>query len=237
MAAAVNGGKPWRRGVRICSIVRNGMGYLPRHFAQVERLEATLRVRDIPVQVWLCEGDSSDGTWEYLIAQAHVRPLRLFQYCHGGPAFGSVDNPTRWRNIARTWNYLFDQMRRDRWGHAVIYVEADLIWEPGTMLRLLGHLAAVDAVAPMSMRGDIFYDTWGHRAQNEHFTNFPPFHPLLEGWEGGLLRLESAGSCTVMRSAVADVCTFDERDAMLGQSMAAQGFGLWLDPGVRVEHP
>lgn len=224
------------RNVRVTSIVRDGMGYLPRYFDQLNWLAAELETRGYEMDTCVCEGDSKDGSWEYLTSLHELFPLWLYKFDHTGPKFGSVSHPTRWQNIARTWNFLFEEIKHDEFD-ALIYVEADLIWQPDTMLKLIDDLKQVPAVAPMSMMGNIFYDTHGHRADGVNFTNWAPFHQRLVGNTGELIKLDSAGSCKVMRAEVAKSCRFSEVDAMLGHDIYAKGYSLWLDPCVKVEHP
>jgi hypothetical protein len=107
------------------------------------------------------------------------------------------------------------------------------------MLALLEDLEQVPAAAPMSMhQAGFFYDTWGHRAAGGRFLSTPPYHPGLATLPAGnLFKLDSAGSCKVMRGEVAKRCRFSEEDAMLGHDIYAKGFSLWLDPALKVVHP
>ena len=219
------------------NIVRNAGGYLDRYLAQVEALRTALGERGHELRVRVVEGDSTDDTFDRLVsATMQHAGMSIWRHDHGGPAFGSIDDPVRWANVARTWNYLLDRIRVEAFD-ALILAEADLIWQPGVMLQLLGHLASVPAVAPMVMMDGIFYDTWGHRAQGQHFTNAAPFHPALVHNRGELMQIDSAGNCIVMRGDVAKACRLCEQDAMLGHDIYARGYSLWLDPTVRVDHP
>jgi hypothetical protein len=223
----------------LASIMRNGCGYLDRYLAQVQALRSMLEARSDTLINVVAEGDSTDETWPRLqrAAAAQVGRMRALKLDHGGPEFGSIDNPTRWQNIARTWNRLFDRIQ-DIDGDALIYVEADLVWKPETMVALLAHLdAGYDAVAPMSMMGDWFYDTWGHRAQGRNFRSSAPYHDGLVGLEPGqLLQIESAGSCKALRWPIVQQCRFSEVDAMIGHSLYQNGYSFWLDPSLAVRH-
>ncbi len=189
------------------------------------------------MRIRVVEGDSTDGTFDQLVdATLTTAGLSIWRRDHGGPAFASVDDPVRWANIATTWNYLYDRIQAETFD-AVICVEADLIWDAGVMLQLIGHLATVPAVSPMCMRGDIFYDTWGYRAQGRNFQNDRPYHPALEHHEGELMQIDSAGSCIVMRGELARRCRFATADAMLGHDIYGRGYSLWLDSTIRVDHP
>jgi hypothetical protein len=229
--------------VAMASILRNAEGYLERYLRQAAGLREVLAARGDSLVMRVGEGDSADNTWARLVEAVRDTPgLAIYKLDHGGPSFGSIDDPTRWANIARTWNRLFERIKEDDFD-ALIYVEADLIWEPLTMVRLLQRLndtsRAVDVVSPLSMHmGGFFYDTWGYRANGQRFGPNAPYHPGLASLPaGGLLRLESAGSCKVMRDVVARQCRFSERDAMLGPAVNAKGYGFWLDPSQAVFHP
>lgn len=234
--------------VAITSIVRNGMGYIDRYVNQVGELARLLYENgEHDLDVYIAEGDSTDGTWEWLQAWSadHVNPheygVTAIKADHGGPVFGSVDNAERWRNIARTWNKLYQLVALHR-PDAVIYVEADLFWQPETMQRLLDHLTTVPAVAPLSLHRPtgFFYDTWGHRgADGGNFGPHKPYHSSLATWTpaDGLVPIRSAGSCKVLRGEIVGRCWFNETDAMLGHDLYAKGYSLWLDPSLSVMHP
>lgn len=230
--------------VIITSIVRNGMGYLDRYVSQVGALVASLERNGHTSAVIVAEGDSTDGSDQWLQDFMVRSPfsMTVYQFPHGGPAFGSVDNPTRWQNIARTWNALYGQLSvRARGDDVIVYVEADLHWTVETMCRLIGHVEdGLLAVSPMCyLSNGVFYDTWGHRGMDGvHFSHVSPYHNSLVGVpNGGLVRISSAGSCMVMRGIVAMRCKFNEQDAMLGHDIYAQGYELWLDPTLKVIHP
>jgi hypothetical protein len=229
--------------VVLASIMRNGSGYLDRYFSQAAALREVLANQGHTLLMRVAEGDSSDDTWARLIEAVRDTPgMAVYKLDHGGPEFGSIDDATRWRNIARTWNSLFERIKEDDFD-ALIYVEADLLWEPLTMVRLLDRLderlRPVDVVSPMSMHvAGFFYDTWGYRAGGQRFGPNPPYHPQLAGRAAeNLLRLDSAGSCKVMRDEVARRCRFSEADAMLGHDIKAKGYFFYLDHSLAVYHP
>jgi hypothetical protein len=216
------------------------MGYVERYMEQAGELARAIEGAGDTFYLVMAEGDSTDGTGAWLAEYIQRAPFAgaIFTLPHGGPVFGSENNPTRWRNIARTWNGLYSQLGQfvgpnDR----VIYVETDLIWNVDTMLRLLNHVkGGLDAVSPMSFHGSVFYDIWGYRGMDAwHFSGAPPYHHSLNG--GELVQILSSGSCMVMSGQVALTCRFAEQDAMLGHSIYDNGFKLWLDPTLRVDHP
>lgn len=223
----------------LASIMRDATPYLDRYMAQVDELRQALAQRGDTLINVVCEGDSKDDTWAHLLNyyQSVKDGFRFFNFSHGGEKFGSVDHPTRWQNIARTWNHLLNRIS-DLEFDAFIYIESDLFFSSDTMLKLLKHLDDVPAVAPMSMLSDtVFYDTWGHRANGSHFQNNQPYHPVLVDWTDGLIQLDSAGSCKVMRAEVAKSCRLSEQDAMMGHDIYKNGYSLWLDPTLKIQHP
>ena len=208
----------------LASIFRDSAAYVDRYFAQVDALR-----QHIPVTLYLAEGDSTDGTW-VVLNERTTDDDYLFQIAHGGPKIGSVNNPQRWKQIAYVCNGLLDSIPQQ--GN-LIYVESDLIWEPETMLTLLGDLTVVDAVAPQSVTGSRFYDTWGYRTmEDKHFPGYVlPDGPLIE--------ILSAGSCIAMRPEVYRDCRFTEDEGIVGfgKEIHKEGMKLFLDPSVKVVHP
>lgn len=211
----------------LASAFRNGESYVERYFAQVNELR-----RHIPIQLRIAEGDSTDDTYQAIESYLQDGD-ELYQISHGGQVYGSVDSPDRWGQIAYVWNALFDKIEPQG---PMILVEADLVWQPETMLTLGDHLSSVDAVAPLSMAGDRFYDTWGHRGTDGiMFAGQPPFHQSISG----LTEIDSAGSCIVMREHVYRDCRFGPTDGIVGfgNDIRAKGYHLFVDPSVRVDHP
>jgi hypothetical protein len=152
---------------------------------------------------------------------------------HGGPAWGSVDDPARWTALSWCCNGVRDAITDEG---ALIYVESDLVWQPETMIRLLDHLDEHHpAVAAMCFTsGGHFYDVWGHIKDGTQFGPFPPYHEGLA--PEGLTLIDSAGSCIVMRGDVARVAKFGPHDCVrgLGRNIYAHGFSLWIDPQAKV---
>lgn len=232
--------------VALGSIFRNSTGYLARFFAQAAALSHLLDKSGHSLRLILAEGDSSDGTWDEIKAglkAAGIRAFTVIKREHGGPEFGSVEDEMRWRQISFVCDGVLEQVSDD--DDALIYVESDLIWEPGMMASLIGALTwqDVDAVAPMCFhRTGFFYDIWGYRRGGARFSTHPPYHPdlELESARGRLIKLDSAGSCIVMRGEVARKCRFDPAEkGIVGfcENLRSQGFTLWLDPSLRVIHP
>jgi hypothetical protein len=238
--------------VLLGSIFRNSAHYVDRYFAQVNDLSAELAERGIILRLVLVEGDSVDRTWaalfDYTWRAGEPWPawgdrLTLLKREHGGPPWGSVDDPARWRALAWCANGVLEGLRQD--DDAVIYVESDLLWGPQMMCALLGHLErGVPAVAPLCFTtAGNFYDIYGHRGMDGvPFSPLPPYHSDIEHWqEGQLVKVRSAGSCVAMRPEVARYARFgeDPPDCVLGlgRTIWSAGYSLSVDPTLRVVHP
>lgn len=221
----------------VCSIVRDGMKYLPLYFHNLKSIAEKL---DIIIDVCICEGDSTDNTYDYLLNMAtNCTWLRVFKYDHKGKKYGSVNVAERWKNIAKTWNYMLDQIKDDLHVYnGCMYLESDLYIDENTVKLLLDDLDTYDAVAPLSlaMEEDRFYDTWGHRAFGVNFVFVYPYHKLYTTY-GRFFPLESAGSCIMMRPEVLKICRVAEHDAMIGHDIIKYNFSFVLDKETNVYHP
>lgn len=219
------------------SIFRNSSHYLHRYFSQAYRLREELKERGDSLRLVLVEGDSSDDTWEALAKWGRDFDLSRIKREHGGPPWGSVDDPARWRALSFCCNGVMEYITAG--DDAVIYVESDLHWEVPTMIRLLDQLDDDHpAIAAMCFTAlGAFYDTWGHRKNGKSFGPFPPYHAELKAHD--LTEIDSAGSCIVMRGDVARRVRFGPEDCVrgLGRSIWENGYSLWIDPHARVVHP
>lgn len=217
------------------SIVRDGASYLPRYFEQLRSL-----TNDYEIGLAICEGDSTDSTLAVLNHAQVNEPFNiyLYNYSHNGPKFGSVDNPTRWTNIAKTWNYMLNNIGNEFQEYdCFCYMEADLIWNKDTIDKLVEGMEDFDCVAPMSMLGqEWFYDTWGHRSNGMNFAAIYPYHPYFNNCLR-YMPLESAGSCILMKSKVAQTCRLNLKDAMIGHDIVKHGYSFVLDKTAIVNHP
>lgn len=218
--------------VTLISMMRNATSsptpYLERYCEQVDALGEL-----IDLQVVVAEGDSTDDTFAYLMDAPEIDDV--FKIDHGGPMFGSVDDPQRWKQVAYVYNTTLDRLNLDG---PLILVEADLIWQPKTMLGLLEDLKdpRVDVVAPLSVQDGHNYETWGHRWPDG--TCFPPELDRIVKGEG-LQPISSAGSCLAMSAPVALLARLGEDDGIVGfcRDLHEKGFTLYLDDRLRVEHP
>lgn len=229
--------------VVIASIFRDSASYIDRYVSQAAALRDALAARGDSLRGVWGEGDSNDRTDTILAEKARKRALTfdLIDVSHGGPKFGSVNVEQRWRQISYCCNAVLDTIPQS--ADVVVYVESDLIWPAETMLHLIDTLGdGIDVVSPMSMaNGETpprFYDTWGHRSGGTCLEPFAPYHPDLKA--GQLLKLDSAGSCLVLKGHVVQTTRFTPPELGIvgwGQDINAQGYSFFLDPDQSVWHP
>lgn len=213
----------------LASVFRDSAGYLDRYQAQIKALR-----EEMDVYVVAVEGDSRDDTWQLL----QDTDFYVLKSEHGGPSYGSTDHPVRWRQIASACNVaMIAATRLCEPDEPFCYIESDLIWEPETILTLVDDLTRVAAVAPMSMCQGRFYDTWGYRRNGERFVAEAPYHPRIT--TDSLTPIESAGSCFVTLGHYLPFLNFSPDTCIrgIGQSLSDNGWQLFLDPTVSVEHP
>jgi hypothetical protein len=195
-----------------------------------------------PLHLVAAEGDSTDGTYELLVTAMTERQLlgTVLRVDHGGPKFGSVNDPVRWTQIALVWNTVMDRVTQDiSSGDRFLAIESDLVAPVDTFTTLLNDLKDYPAVSPMSMHGPtgMFYDTYGHVKNGIRFKPWPPHHPDVNG--DRFVEIDSSGSCWAMRSEVVPTTRFSPEDCPrgIGRTLKAHGYALWLDQSVDVIHP
>lgn len=228
--------------VVIVSTFRDATGYLDLYFAQVDALVKRLRERGDTPMLILGYGDCTDGT-EAALFDAVIQNYGalLIDVSHGGRAFGSVEHPERFRQLAYVGNRLWQAIPDD--ADVVVLVESDLLWDARTLLTLIDHTATYPAIAPMIFDvapPDRFRDVFAFRRNGVRFTNEPPYHPdLATVAPGELLQVDSAGSVLAMRGEWARRVRFPQEDVIVGlcRGLYESGGSVWLDPGLCVRHP
>jgi hypothetical protein len=210
---------------------RNAARHLPMYFSQVAALSALLQSAGHTLHLIAVEGDSTDQTFHLL--QRRLKTGLILRRSHGGPAWGSVDDPNRWIALGWVCNGILENVPFT--ADAVIYVDADLNWDARIMLRLLQNLQHVPAVSPLVVvpSGE-FYNTWAFRLHGQSFSPHPPFHPALRPDQ--LNEVDSTGSCIALRGTVARRVRFGFSDFTRGlcRNIREAGFSVWLDPQARV---
>lgn len=224
--------------VTILSCFRNAAGaQIARYFAQIDSLVCLLSKRGDTLQLVLGYGDSDDGTEADLYEEASHRMIEtvLLGVDHGGPHFGSIEHPERFRQLAYVGNQLLSCVLRS--ADVVGIVESDLIWEAQVLIDLMAHLQFCEAIAPMVMDGpNSFYDVYAYRKDGVRFTKTPPFH---RGVNGSVVKVDSAGSVLFMRGDLARLVRFPEEDVIVGlcRRIYELGGAIFLDPSLSVFHP
>lgn len=220
--------------VAICSLVRDGMAYLPSYRRQLECLQ--LPAGDT-WRLHILEGDSQDGSQEFLRQWADEDPRIQIGQEHVGDAVEQEDRAGRW---ARVGNACFQLIPPESSHSHVLWLEADLCFPPELLARLLAR--EVDIVAPMIYLGGVFYDTWGFRDTNgRRWTNTTPFHPDYKPFS--LMEMGSVGSCVLFRREVLDAGirfkgTY-ENGLLVGMCNDARvkGFRVFADTATAILHP
>lgn len=225
--------------VTILSAFRNAAGpQIARYFEQMDGLQALLHQRGDKLKLLLGYGDSTDGTGEALFDECSNRfDAHLLDVSHGGKAYGSIEHPERFKQLATIGNKLLDCV--DASADVLGVVESDLIWDAETMLRLIDHIQDYVAVAPMVMDlkpPDRFRDVYAFRRNGVRFTNHAPYHADLNG---EMLQVDSAGSVLFMRGELARKVQLPDEDVIVGlcRQLYEHGGAVYVDPTLKVVHP
>jgi hypothetical protein len=187
------------------------------------------------VRVIAVEGDSKDHTHDELIRLSSLMGVKLdVTTCnHGGPVFGSTEEPARLAALSKVGNCIFDQVTDT--DDVLVYVESDLQWRPKAILQLVVNAVdrtdGFDVFAPAVLAGQCFYDIWGFR-----YPNGARFSPFEKTMGLGITELSSVGSCLVMRRDVAKVCRIRNDYALVGwcEDARQQGFKIAMNPSTIV---
>lgn len=226
--------------VTLCSAFRSASRYLDRYFAQMAGLQACLEERGDSLRLILGEGDHADTT-RFLLPEAALDfDAEIVSLDHGQLDYGSVVHPIRFASLAQVWEQIWSKIPES--ADVILFVEADLAWEPSTLVALIDHLETYPAVAPLIMLqrngygADAHYDSWGMRKDGKMFTLYPPY---FDGWPTTeMTQLDSAGSCVAMRGEYARQVEWRADDLIMGicHQIYDLGGSVWLDPTQRVIH-
>jgi hypothetical protein len=236
--------------ITLCSAFRDSAGYAGRYLEAVGRLAGELHMRGDDLYCVWGEGDSRDNT-RAMLEDALSERDTLLDVSHGGPKYGSVVHPERFRQLANIWNDIFDAIydpgpnfeNIKRSPDAVIFLESDLIWEPATLIALIDHLADYPAIAPMvylrrqGYGQNAFYDRWAARMNGQQFALYPPY---CAGWPyAEPFRVDSMGTCLAMRGEYASQTVWSEENLIVGICMQIEMLAgsIWIDPNLEVYHP
>ena len=225
----------------IGSAWRSSEHNVPRYLNQVQALAEYVEPFDHEVRVIGVEGDSVDGTAYALARGGEQRNLEveIAQIRQGTPHFGSVEDPARMVALSLVANLIFDQVTAE--DDVLVYVESDLIWDAPTIAALAEMVyrceEGFDVIAPLIFAGKAFYDIWAFRKNGMRFGPFYPYHPQLN--PRGLTEVDSAGSCLIMRSEVAETARIRNGNALVGWCESARrlGFRIAAHCDYKVMHP
>lgn len=218
----------------IVCMMRTAGEYLP---AFIERVDALSDLAELRVIVG--ENDSRDETKKMLDFWSHTAAydVKVLDCGDGSNHFGSVDDPERWRSIAGVMNKVLDEVGEG--DDEVMYVDADLMWEPTTIMRLLMKRERfnLDVLCPITMIFDRFFDLWGTRKDGVRITRRGDPWPNVAAV--GRVEVDSAACLNVMAAHWARVARFGEDDANVGwhNEMRAKGAHIWVDFDEGVVHP
>ncbi len=225
--------------ITILSLFRNSCHYLERYFEQMDALQRLLAGRGDSLHLLLGYGDSTDGTGAALWDECSNRfAAHLMDVSHGGPVYGSIEHPQRFKQLAYCGNTLLENVPPD--ADVVGIVESDLIWDALTLSDLIAHTAYVPASTCMIMDGEnSFYDVFSHRKDGVRFTKTPPYHEGLDICGEGLVRLDSAGSVLFVHGDLARKARLSDGEAIVGfcRDIYSHGGSIWLDTSQAVQHP
>jgi len=218
----------------VVCMMRTAGAYLDHFIERVNALDELTTLRVI-----VGENDSRDDTKERLAAwrESADYEVTVLDCGDGSEHFGSVDDERRWRSIAGVMNKVLDEVKdTDR---EVMYVDADLYWDPLMVLRLLMKLdnMKLDVICPFSMFQGRAFDLWGTRRQGARIARRDPHWPDVAAV--GRVEVDSAACLNVMDAHWARVARFGESNANVGwhDEMRAKGAKIWLDFDERVVHP
>ncbi len=220
----------------IVTPIRDAGGRVKAYRERVESLEW-----DGEVEVVLVEGDSEDGTREYLQGWAeedeyHGRVrATLIRHDVGVPKFGSVVDAERFRILSGVINKGLD-MSAPLWADWVLVLPDDISFEPDLAMRLKGW--GKPAISPFVWQGKVFYDVWAF-----HFKEEGIAWPTRSGLEGRgwyePIEMESVGGvCLIEAGYVWRGLRYPAEDLDIGMSrlMREMGGSVWADPTTHVEH-
>jgi hypothetical protein len=227
--------------IAVGSAFRDSAARLAGYFSRVKALAAHAGPPHA-VRVIAAEGDSRDGTRQALsaVALAAGLPLQVQPCGHGGPAFGSTEEPARMAALTGVGNAIFGAVRGD--DDVLVYVESDLLWDPQTVGSLIDmaveRRGGFDVLAPMVWaQPGVFYDIYAYRKDGTRFSSFAPYHPALA--TAGVTEVDSAGSCLVMRGEVARQVRIPHGGVLVGWCDAARaaGYRVGVAREFGVQHP
>ena len=234
--------------VLLISAFRNSSPmHVRRWFDQVFLLS---QWRGIDLHTIAIEGDSrDDSTRRYLEeGQRCLHPITIAHFSHGGPHFGSIVDTQRFEQLSKVGDFWLRCVADSLYADVAVFVESDLIWDPGTMadlaLKVLETCHPFDVIAPAVFAGGCFYDVWGFRGlDGAQFAPFFPYHSSLSSVAslppGYPVEVSSVGSCVALTPALARAVPSMSGGAFVGwcANVRAAGYRIAIAPSLRIHHP
>lgn len=226
--------------IAVLSFFRNAEGAHVHRF--IERVSSLRNLSAYPVRIVAVFGDCVDQTANDLLRQAekHDLSLQLVESSHGGPVFGSTEDPARLKALSQIGNAGLSAINDE--DAYVFYVESDLLWDASTVLQLVKRVQAEEKptiVAPLIFAGENFYDVFCFRKNGARFAPFYPYHSELDHNVNALTDVDSVGSAFVMPAEIARQCRIKNDNVLMGfcEDAWAHGFQVKVDPSLKVNHP
>lgn len=234
--------------IAVISLFRNASSYIQNYFDQLLIWNEQLKEFGHSLTPILGYGDSDDGTEEMLFEECkNLDYSILLDVSHGGPIYGSVVHPERFKQLSDSANRLWRLIPSD--ADVVALIESDLEWEPETMMALLRGLKLYQSaksfgpkrfiISPLVLNKDrTFYDTWAFRKDKTHFQAQPPYHSKFHP-KGRYSDMDSVGSCFFMTGNLKHLVSFPEKDVVVGLCRSAKenGAEIYIDRESKVYHP
>lgn len=206
-------------------------------------LQRQLEIKGDTLSLLLGHGDSADGTGVALVDECAGRfDANIIDVSHGGPHFGSIVHPERFRQLAFVYNSLWEKIPEST--DVVGLVESDLIWRADQLMLLIDKMEYDVVLSPLVLHLDErFYDTYAFRMDGINFKNEKPYHPNLIQPEVSSRRyylMDSVGSVVFMKYSLAKQLTWPEEDVVVGlcrQITQKSSSYISLDSFAKVYHP
>lgn len=221
-------------GLAIVCMIRDAAVYFEDFRGRCETLAEYL-----PLRVILGENDSSDATPDLCERWGRDFPVTTINRSEGGPYYPSADIVDRWRHFSYVMNGVLDQLTED--DDEVLYVDPDLVWDPGMMVRLHDMRAedGFDVLSPLawSDRHSRPYDLWGTRRRGVPISASGPYWETVQS--RGVIEVDSVACCNLMGGEWARVCRWGSADANVGwhREIRDKGGRIWLNLDEKVVHP
>ncbi len=226
--------------VVVGSAFRDSQGeQILRYRDQTRALAKHLTSLGFGFRIIAAEGDSTDNTRRFLrnhLVGPWNENLDLVDATHGGPKFGSTEQPERMAALTKVGNTILEAVKED--DDILLYVESDLIWDVPTAMSLINLVQlGTDVVAPMVFAGEMFYDVYAFRKNGERFYGLPPYHPELK--PEGLTEVDSVGSCLAMKAKIAREIRMPPGGVLVGWCDEARkaGYKINVASQLRIQHP